>query len=172
MLETEAQQIGEDKVREAFTLSSAEIEKIQTWQKSIIAERAVTKTAFEKVELPTEAKQLFAEKIEVQITDGIFGNSGKASADSLKEEWLNLRTEKMSEVNLGLWLGYFEEAIDRRVHQEALDNDRRADGRKLDEVRSLFAQAGGFSSIVYGTGIFYRGATHVMTSLTLGGPKD
>ena len=172
MLETEAQQIGEDKVREAFTLSSAEIEKIQTWQKSIIAERAVAKTAFEKVELPAEAKQLFAEKIEVKITDGIFGNSGKASADSLKEEWLNLRTEKMSEVNLGLWLGYFEEAIDRRVHQEALDNNRRADGRKLDEVRPLFAQAGGFSTIVHGTGIFYRGATHVMTSLTLGGPKD
>lgn len=183
MLETEAQQIGEDKVREAFTLSSAEIEKIQTWQKSIIADRAVTKATFDKAVLPEEAKQLFAEKIEPQITDSIFGlgstkptgevgSARKASADTLKEEWLNLRTEKMPEVNLGLWLGYFEEAIDNRVHQEAVNNERRADGRKIDEVRPLFAQAGGFSTIVHGTGIFYRGATHVMTSLTLGGPKD
>ncbi|MFA6416220.1 MAG: polyribonucleotide nucleotidyltransferase [Candidatus Paceibacterota bacterium] len=184
MLETEADQIGEDKVREAFALSSTEIEKVQAWQKSIIAERTVPKMTFDKVELPAEAKQLFTDQIEGKISEGIFGGpglpampahagqAGKASADDLKEEWLALRAEKMPETNLGVWLGYFEDAINDRLHLEAITSERRADGRKVDEVRPLFAQAGGFSTVIHGTGLFYRGATHVMTSLTLGGPKD
>jgi polyribonucleotide nucleotidyltransferase len=36
----------------------------------------------------------------------------------------------------------------------------------------LFAKAGGVSEILHGSGIFYRGGTHVFTALTLGGPGD
>jgi len=46
------------------------------------------------------------------------------------------------------------------------------DGRKFDEVRPLFAKAGGISSVLHGSGIFYRGGTHILSALTLGGPQD
>jgi len=39
-------------------------------------------------------------------------------------------------------------------------------------VRTLFAQAGGVSVALHGSGIFYRGETHMFTALTLGGPDD
>ncbi len=42
----------------------------------------------------------------------------------------------------------------------------------MQEVRELYAQAGGFSSVLHGSGIFYRGGTHVLSVLTLGGPED
>ena len=42
----------------------------------------------------------------------------------------------------------------------------------MDELRDLYAQAGGVSSILHGSGIFYRGGTHVLSVLTLGGPED
>ena len=42
----------------------------------------------------------------------------------------------------------------------------------MDEVRELYAQAGGLSTILHGSGIFYRGGTHVLSVLTLGGPED
>jgi polyribonucleotide nucleotidyltransferase len=42
----------------------------------------------------------------------------------------------------------------------------------MDEVRPLFAKAGGVSSLLHGSGIFYRGGTHVFAALTLGGPGD
>ncbi len=42
----------------------------------------------------------------------------------------------------------------------------------MDEVRPLFAQAGGISPILHGSGIFYRGGTHILSALTLGGPGD
>ena len=48
----------------------------------------------------------------------------------------------------------------------------RADGRGFDEVRPLFAQAGDMSPMAHGTGVFYRGGTHVFSVLTLGGPED
>ena len=42
----------------------------------------------------------------------------------------------------------------------------------MDELRDLYAQAGGLSSQLHGSGIFYRGGTHVLSVLTLGGPED
>jgi polyribonucleotide nucleotidyltransferase len=42
----------------------------------------------------------------------------------------------------------------------------------MDEIRPLFAQAGGVSPVLHGSGIFYRGQTHIFTALTLGGPDD
>ena len=66
----------------------------------------------------------------------------------------------------------FEEKTNELIHKEAIDNDRRADSRKMDEIRPLFVQAGGVSPMLHGSGIFYRGGTHVLSVLTLGGPKD
>ncbi len=172
MIEAEAEETTEEEMKKALQLASAEIEKIQDWQKKIIAEMGKTKLVFEKIALPAEALQLFKENIEPKIEEGIFGGTGKKTTNDLMTDWLKIRAEKMPEANLGAWLGIFEEEINDRLHKEVIENNKRADGRKLDEIRPLFAQAGGFSSVVHGAGLFYRGATHVLTTLTLGGPKD
>jgi len=172
MLEAEGQEIAEAKVKDAFKVALSEIEKIQTWQQEIIAEVKPAKIDLNLPVVPTEAQQLFVENIAPKIESVLFAGNGKKSADSLKEDWLKLREEKTPEANLGAWLGFFENKIDEIVHQEAIKNKKRADGRKLDEVRPLFAQAGGFSKVIHGAGLFYRGATHVLTTLTLSGPKN
>ncbi len=172
MIEAEGSQIPEAKVKEAFKIALLESEKVQAWQQSIIAEKGTTKRELDLPTLPENTETLFAERIAPQIEAVLFAGSGKNSADSLKEDWLKIREESFPETNLGAWLGFFEDKIDEVVHREAIRNKRRTDGRKLDEVRPLFAQAGGFSNIVHGTGLFYRGATHVLTTLTLSGPKN
>ncbi|MFA5736710.1 MAG: polyribonucleotide nucleotidyltransferase [Candidatus Paceibacterota bacterium] len=177
MIETEAKEVIEEKIGEGFKLAINEINKIEEWQKQIITEIGQAKREIETEVINEEAKKLFAENIQPKIDEIIFetnnnGQTPKKSADSLKEEWLTLRAEKMPEANLGAWLGYFEEVINNRLHDEAINNSRRPDGRDLDEIRPLYAQAGGFSSVVHGVGLFYRGATHVLTTLTLSGPKD
>ena len=172
MIEAEGQQIPESKVKDAFKTALAEIEKIQDWQKKIIAEMAPTKVNLNLPTVPAEAESLFAENIAPKIEEVMFAGTGKKSADSLKEDWLKLRDEKAPEANLGAWLGFFENKIDEIVHKEAIEKKRRTDGRKLDEVRALSAQVGGFSNVIHGAGLFYRGATHVLTTLTLSGPKN
>jgi len=70
-----------------------------------------------------------------------------------------------------LALDYFETKIDETLHIGGLLG-KRADGRALDQLREIYAQAGGLSEIVHGSGIFYRGGTHILSVLTLSGPKD
>ena len=60
--------------------------------------------------------------------------------------------------------------LDHAFHNAALEKNMRADGRALDEVRTLYAKAGGISDTLHGSGIFYRGETHVLSVLTLAGP--
>lgn len=172
MIESAGNEIVETKVKEALRKAQEEIEKIQVWQKQIIAEMAQPKLVLNIPTIPAEAEALFKENITPKIEGVMFEGTGKKSSDSLKEDWLKLREEKMPEANLGAWLNYFEKQIDDVVHVEAIEKKRRTDGRALDEVRPLFVQAGGFSKVVHGNGLFYRGATHVLTTLTLGGPRD
>jgi polyribonucleotide nucleotidyltransferase len=42
----------------------------------------------------------------------------------------------------------------------------------MDELRSIYSKAGGLSTVIHGSGIFYRGGTHVLSVLTLGSPED
>ncbi|MGH7141130.1 MAG: polyribonucleotide nucleotidyltransferase [Minisyncoccia bacterium] len=67
---------------------------------------------------------------------------------------------------------FFEDKVDEEIHRGAIAEGKRADNRALDQLRPLYARAGGFSEVLHGTGIFYRGGTHVFTTLTLGGPGD
>jgi polyribonucleotide nucleotidyltransferase len=66
----------------------------------------------------------------------------------------------------------WEEEVNNVVHAGAIDEGKRVDGRSAETIRPLFAQAGGVSEVLHGTGIFYRGGTHVLSVLTLGGPDD
>src|SRR3989344_3354225 len=57
------------------------------------------------------------------------------------------------------------------LHRGAVEANLRADGREMDDVRELYAQAGGVSPVLQGSGIFYRGGTRIFSALTLGGPE-
>lgn len=52
-----------------------------------------------------------------------------------------------------------------------LDNGIRIDGRKMDEVRSLYCEHGLLSQ-VHGSALFWRGDTQILSTVTLGAPGD
>ncbi|MFC1663267.1 polyribonucleotide nucleotidyltransferase, partial [Patescibacteria group bacterium] len=52
-----------------------------------------------------------------------------------------------------------------------LEEDKRVDGRKLDEIRPLSAEVGVLPR-THGSGLFNRGETQVMSIVTLGSPGD
>ncbi|MFC1801818.1 polyribonucleotide nucleotidyltransferase [Patescibacteria group bacterium] len=173
MVEVESKEVSDEMTVSALQKASEEIEKIQQFQKDIIKEIGKEKTILAKPETPSELEELFKEKIESRLDDAVFGHgAGKKGIEALKEEWKELFTENLPDINRNTALDYYEDAVNDLMHKEAIENNRRADGRKMDEVRSLFAQAGGISPVIHGTGIFYRGGTHVFSALTLGGPDD
>ncbi len=168
MIEVGASEVSEETIVKGLENAADVHNELQKWQQSIIEEIGKEKIVIEKPEKSAELLQLFDEKIASKMSEYVFGDEG---AYALKKEWMEIISEKLPDesANAG---DYFEEQIDALVHTEALENNRRQDGRKMDEIRPLYAQAGGVSDIIHGTGIFYRGGTHVLSALTLGGPDD
>ncbi len=173
MIELGGDEAQESVVVEGLKLASEEIEKINKWQSHIFSKIGVEKKVLVAPVMPETVKKLFAEKIEDKFANTVMsGIPGHAKIDEITEEWMKVAKESLSEDDFEFADKYMEEKLDELIHVQVLKHDKRADGRGLDELRPLYAQAGKVSPILHGSGIFYRGGTHVLSVLTLGGPKD
>ncbi|NLE07028.1 MAG: polyribonucleotide nucleotidyltransferase [Parcubacteria group bacterium] len=171
MIEVASNEVSEEVLMKALDKAKEEIEKIQKFQETIIKELGVAKMEVKKVEIPTDLKEAF-EKVVVTKIDTIVGEAGKDKIYALEEEWLQYLNENMPEADQKLAKVLFDEAINDFIHKKAIEDGVRFDGRGFDELRPLYAKAGGVSSVLHGSGIFYRGGTHIFSALTLGGPSD
>ena len=178
MIEMEGKEVAEDEVNSGADVALTHIAALQKFQNDIIKEIGKEKSALSGGAVPDTVKQLFDEIIRPQIDGVIFSDGdrdkgGGKSVYDLETEWRDALAEReVDHTERRSALTYFEDEVDAAVHRQAVENDRRADGRGIDEVRSLYAQAGGVSPRLHGNGIFYRGGTHVFTVLTLGSPGD
>ncbi|MAZ67282.1 polyribonucleotide nucleotidyltransferase [bacterium] len=168
MIEVGAKEVPEERLGEGMERAVGVHNELQAWQQSIINEIGKEKQDIPSRETSDAVKKLFEEHIAPKMSEYVFG---KAGAYALKTVWMALAKEQLPE-EVSDAGDYFEEKVDELVHVEALENNRRQDGRAMDEIRPLYAQAGGVSDLIHGTGIFYRGGTHVLSALTLGGPED
>lgn len=171
MIEVGAREVGEDQLEQALVRASQEIEKIQAWQKEIITERGVEKSAFVP---PFEDDGRLApvfEEVVMSLIKAKGGRFEKTDLGTFKKEWLAHAGTQFPDIEAPKLDTYFEHRLDGYVHDLALKEGKRVDGRAMDEIRPLYAKAGGISEMIHGTGLFYRGATHVLGALTLGGPE-
>lgn len=170
MIETAAEELHEDDIVSILESSISFHEKIEAFQKEVVAEIGKAKKEISPLEISTEVKNLFAEEFADKLYETIFSSrAGKDHIYELKNVFVTAAEEREL-------LGHeaselFEEKIDEFLHRGAVQEGKRADGRSMDDVRSLYAQAGGLSPVLHGSGIFYRGGTHIFTALTLGGPE-
>jgi polyribonucleotide nucleotidyltransferase len=177
MIEASARQAKEEDLEEALKVASVEITKLEKWQKDIAKEIGKAKRVIEKEEISKESITLFNENILSKMEDAIFAGTGKKKIDELHNVWNKMakeyyRDKYTDREDFQLEDDLFDDTENAMLHQKAIKENKRADGRAMDEVRDLYAQAGGLSSILHGSGIFYRGGTHVLSVLTLGGPED
>lgn len=98
-----------------------------------------------KADRKTAVKKLRKETLAALIADGV-GKEYKRKIDEFVEN-------------------YAEEAVTRLI----LEEGRRADGRKLDEIRDLGALVS-LMPRTHGSGLFQRGSTQVLSVVTLGSP--
>ena len=171
MIEVNAREVSEPVLESALKRASEEIEKMQTWQKQIIAELGKPKLTFTAPEVTPEIKTAFSEIVEPRLA-ALNDMMSKEAFGEMKSEWATQSILKFPDAKPQMLDGYFEHRIDEYVHDLAIKENKRVDGRTLDEIRPLSAQAGGISPVIHGTGLFFRGQTHVLAALTLGGPGD
>jgi polyribonucleotide nucleotidyltransferase len=198
MIEVAAKEAPEATVAEMFERAVLEHNALLAWQQSIIKEMGTAKREVPKPGLPATLVELFEKEFASKVNGAVFcGTAGKDAIHALMDEWMKrikelsagtepperrsappketTRSEggSVSEpINLGVAKRFLEDKIDEEIHRGAVEENKRADNRKMDEIRPLYAQAGGVSPMLHGSGIFYRGGTHVFTALTLGGPGE
>jgi len=172
MIEAGADEAREDDMADALERAIAETTIMQEFQERIIREIGKEKRLVEKGTISETGKKLFRERIAPKLEKAIFSGPGNDNIYALKDEWMALFGETAPDESPAEADALYEGAVNDVLHRAAVKEERRADGRAFDEVRPLYAQAGGVSKVLHGVGIFYRGGTHVLSALTLGGPRD
>lgn len=173
MVEVGSNEVSEDAVASAFEFGNTAINQIQKWQQEIITEIGKEKSEIPKPVTSEVTIKLFEELVTPRLKAAVMsGTPGKKSIVELMYEWIEIFKERLPEEDEGLAAELYEERVNDMLHIEAIENERRADGRSLDEIRPLYAQAGEMSDILHGSGTFYRGGTHILSVLTLGSPSD
>lgn len=180
-------ELSEKEVAAALVSAQKEIDRLEAFQADIVREIGVEKREISAVTIPPILRSTFASEIAPELVQKLYtGQAGDGAIEEARGEWLALAESiatggaggmnskgdgKISNVRT-LADTLFEEEVNKVVHTEAIERGRRTDGRKLTDIRPLFAQAGGISPRLHGSGLFYRGQTHIFTALTLGGPHE
>lgn len=169
MIETMSYEVAEADITKILETAIDYHQQIENWQKDIIAKIGKTKKSEPEREIPELLTEIFTTQFKTKLRDTIFSNTaGKQHIYELEKFFLNTINEVGLDENLAK--SFFNEQIDLELHHGVIERGVRADGRAMDEVRPLFAQAGNISPALHGSGIFYRGETHIFTALTLAGP--
>jgi len=175
MIESMTFELGEEEMGKCFDIAITEITKWENFQKMIRSELGKEKLSFPRLETPAEIIALFDEKIKPMLDVGLFSKDSKKVTHEAEDLWKEIIEEKFAaddEKDKFLAQDYVYHYLDKAFHEAALIKGVRADGRAMDEIRSLYAKAGGISDTLHGSGIFYRGETHVLSVLTLAGPES
>src|SRR3989338_9563001 len=174
MIEAGAKEIDEKIILQGLKEAEKELEKIEKFQKEIAAKIGKTKIKLDFPSPSEKTKSLFNRHIRPRLEDFVYIVEKPVRLNriaELKEEWMESVGKNLPDKDLGLASALYEETIGEIFHKNILEKDKRPDGRALDEIRELFAGVD-ILPRVHGSGLFYRGETHVLSALTLGGPQD
>lgn len=175
MIEANAEEIPENGFVEALAWGFPFVQELIAFQKDILKEHVREKVNVALVEFPEKLRSLIKKDFSARIEEALYQKNKKATREAMafvKNQWLLSAEElitsayKKSAAEL-----LFEEVINEIVHRRILEKGERPDGRKPDELRELRASVG-LLPRVHGSGLFMRGETHALSTLTLGAPGE
>jgi polyribonucleotide nucleotidyltransferase len=174
MIEGQTPQIAENDILEGIEFSKKYIKNLLDFQKKIIEEVSPQKKDLKFEEIEKEFKKEIERFLEDKLEKSIYVSAKKERLEglgNLQEELIEFVKEKYQDdtrkINQACEL--FEEKIDKIVHENILKDNKRPDGRKLDELREI-TTAVGILPRTHGSGLFKRGDTQILSLVTLGSP--
>ena len=172
MIELHGKEASEEDVLTAWTLASQEIEKLINFQESIIKEVGKKKTEIDLAEIDSELRAEALEFLTSRLEEAVYQSSKSEFHEKLadlRKSYFEHLQAKFENLNHKAAEFLFEEAIDELVHKQILEKEKRPDGRRLDEVRELYAEVGLFER-THGSALFIRGNTQALAVTTLAPP--
>ena len=175
MIEAGADEIPEDVMYKAIMRAHEENVRIVEFIESIAAVEAKPKREFEKIEVPADIFEAVKGFIgDERMETAVFYDQKQlrdAAVAQIKEDALEALVPKFADMEPEETAKWINEAIykfeKQTVRRMILRQNKRPDGRKLDQIRRLHAEVDVVPR-VHGSAIFARGQTQVMTITTLG----
>ena len=169
MIEAGAKEVSDDDMFNAIMLAHEEIKKIVSFINGIVAEIGKPKFDYPSCEFDHE------------MFDKVFAFCEKDVMFALDTDDKNVRDARMNPIRDAIIEKFLEEypdiearyeeliyKIQKKIVRRWLINDKkRVDGRRMDEIRPLDAQVD-LLPRTHGSGMFTRGQTQVLTIATLG----
>ena len=168
MIEAGANEIPDDEMIRCIYIADEQNKKIIEWVKGIVADCGKTKREYESCAIPEEffaaIKEIVppAQMEEAVFTDDKQTREGNVSA--FKEKLREAFAENEE------WLAILDEAVyqyeKKTVRKMILKDNKRPDGRALDQIRPLAAEVD-IIPRVHGSAMFTRGQTQICDVVTL-----
>jgi len=172
MVEAGAQHATEDEVLGALEFGHQSCNKIADAIRKLVAVAGKTKKVFTPAEVDQELAAAIEKKVRAELTDALdtkkYGKlESYAKIDALHEVAVSdVPDEKKAEA------GKIFSALKEKIFRdEMLDARRRPDGRRFDEIREIWGEAGVLPR-THGSAIFTRGETQALVTVTLGTKDD
>jgi polyribonucleotide nucleotidyltransferase len=173
MIEAGAAEVSDDKMYEAIMMGHEEIKKLVAFIDGVVAEVGKPKFEYPSMELDHD------------MFDEIFAYCEKDVMNALDTDDKNVRDERMQPIEDDILAKFSEkyEGLDvmlpeliykiqkKIVRRWLLEDKKRVDGRRMDQIRPLAAEVHLFDRD-HGSGMFTRGQTQVLTIATLGSIGD
>jgi polyribonucleotide nucleotidyltransferase len=182
MVEGEANECQEHEIIEAIKIGHDAIRvqiDAQLRLAKMVGDKASVKREVVTPEVDTELKAKIEAIAKAQILEVSMAaldkqtrkDRFKAISILLKETLTTEMGEEYVADNASKISAYYDKLKKSTIRNMVLDNSIRLDGRKLDEIRPIWAEVDYLPS-AHGSAIFNRGETQSLTSLTLGTKLD
>jgi len=177
MIESAATELSEQIMLDAVYTGHEEIKKLVALQKEFVAEAGKDKVEIKLDLIPEEIMAKVEADYGPQVAEAavIFGKQERQDAfDKAEEEMLTKYQEADGDAydeKVRYYKEAFHELIKRFVRQSILYKQHRVDGRNLDDIRDITCEID-LLPIVHGSGLFTRGETQSLGTVTLGGGSD
>ncbi len=172
MIELEGKEAQEGDVLAAFAAAQKEIDRLVEFQENIVKEIGKPKTEVKIYEPDPQLRALTEEFLAPRLDEAVYQPikmEQSAKLFALKQALLAHLAEKLEKPDPKAADFVMEEMIDNLVHKNILENEKRPDLRRIDQVRDLQAEVGLFNR-THGSAIFMRGNTQALAVTTLAAP--
>ncbi|MBO7438660.1 MAG: polyribonucleotide nucleotidyltransferase [Bacteroidales bacterium] len=177
MVEGEMNEVSEAEMLEAIKAAHDAIKPLCKLQEEMAKEKGVVKRTYEPEISDPELQKRIHDELYQKIYDtakqGLGKQERQEAFDKIEEDFtesLGLTEEELEEKQL-LIGRYYHDELRTAVRRLILDEGKRLDSRKTDEIRPIWCEADVLPS-VHGSAIFTRGETQSLATCTLGTKLD
>ena len=170
MIEASGEESEEELFLKAVEFAKPHLEKIISFQEEIIKKTGKKKAEIQSDPSDEEMRKEAKEFLKGKLQKAIFESKEESAVENLRKELFSYMEEKFPGQGKRAF-SFFDDETDDIVHENAIKDGKRPDGRKMDELRKISAEID-ILPRTHGSAIFQRGITKSLSILTLGAPED